>query len=135
MNIHEHYQKMKCVISADKSQPDKALSLIKDEFVVNLKDITLEHQEWQQNRLVGDIHHLEQFKRLCEPAISVLVSLPLNVLCKSQTSAEGTLNCWGECSGGVFDPVGTETQCKPLGWLRKGTQRYQAVQDQTPAPH
>ncbi|XP_068005038.1 snRNA-activating protein complex subunit 1 [Melanerpes formicivorus] len=51
MNIHDHYQKMKCVISADKSQPDKALSLIKDEFVVNLKDITLEHQEWQQNRM------------------------------------------------------------------------------------
>ncbi|NWV99186.1 SNPC1 protein, partial [Machaerirhynchus nigripectus] len=50
MNIHGHYQKMKCVISADKSQPDKALSLIKDDFVVNLKDITLEHQEWQQNR-------------------------------------------------------------------------------------
>uniref|UniRef100_U3I425 Small nuclear RNA activating complex polypeptide 1 n=1 Tax=Anas platyrhynchos platyrhynchos TaxID=8840 RepID=U3I425_ANAPP len=53
MNIHEHYQKMKCVISADKSQPDKALSLIKDEFVVTLKDITLEHQEWQQKRMVG----------------------------------------------------------------------------------
>ncbi|KFV19642.1 snRNA-activating protein complex subunit 1, partial [Tauraco erythrolophus] len=52
MNIHDHYQKMKCVISADKSQPDKALSLIKDEFVVTLKDITLEHQEWQQNRMV-----------------------------------------------------------------------------------
>ncbi|NXS90374.1 SNPC1 protein, partial [Erpornis zantholeuca] len=51
MNIHDHYQKMKCVISADKSQPDKALSLIKDDFVVNLKDITLEHQEWQQNRM------------------------------------------------------------------------------------
>ncbi|NXX41616.1 SNPC1 protein, partial [Tricholaema leucomelas] len=51
INIHDHYQKMKCVISADKSQPDKALSLIKDEFVVNLKDITLEHQEWQQNRM------------------------------------------------------------------------------------
>ncbi|XP_019328412.1 PREDICTED: snRNA-activating protein complex subunit 1 [Aptenodytes forsteri] len=51
MNIHDHYQKMKCVISADKSQPDKALSLIKDEFVVTLKDITLEHQEWQQNRM------------------------------------------------------------------------------------
>ncbi|XP_051477880.1 snRNA-activating protein complex subunit 1 isoform X2 [Apus apus] len=51
MNIHEHYQKMKCVISADKSQPAKALSLIKDEFVVTLKDITLEHQEWQQNRM------------------------------------------------------------------------------------
>ncbi|KFO61877.1 snRNA-activating protein complex subunit 1, partial [Corvus brachyrhynchos] len=52
MNIHDHYQKMKCVISADKSQPDKALSLIKDDFVVNLRDITLEHQEWQQNRMV-----------------------------------------------------------------------------------
>ncbi|NWI90772.1 SNPC1 protein, partial [Pitta sordida] len=51
MNIHEHYQKMKCAISADKSQPDKALSLIKDDFVVTLKDITLEHQEWQQNRM------------------------------------------------------------------------------------
>ncbi|POI30437.1 hypothetical protein CIB84_005813, partial [Bambusicola thoracicus] len=51
MNIHEHYQKMKCAISADKSQPDKALSLIKDEFVVSLKDIALEHQEWQQKRL------------------------------------------------------------------------------------
>ncbi|NWX32166.1 SNPC1 protein, partial [Notiomystis cincta] len=51
MNIHDHYQRMKCVISADKSQPDKALSLIKDDFVVNLKDITLEHQEWQQNRM------------------------------------------------------------------------------------
>ncbi|XP_063255629.1 snRNA-activating protein complex subunit 1 isoform X2 [Prinia subflava] len=51
MNIHDHYQKMKCVISADKSQPDKSLSLIKDDFVVGLKDITLEHQEWQQNRV------------------------------------------------------------------------------------
>ncbi|NXE22595.1 SNPC1 protein, partial [Ardeotis kori] len=51
MNIHDHYQKMKCVISADKSQPDKALSLIKDDFVVTLKDITLEHQQWQQNRM------------------------------------------------------------------------------------
>ncbi|NXA71770.1 SNPC1 protein, partial [Thryothorus ludovicianus] len=50
MNIHEHYQKMKSVISADKSQPDQALSLIKDDFVVNLKDIALEHQEWHQNR-------------------------------------------------------------------------------------
>uniref|UniRef100_A0A8B9BAD8 Small nuclear RNA activating complex polypeptide 1 n=1 Tax=Anser brachyrhynchus TaxID=132585 RepID=A0A8B9BAD8_9AVES len=57
MNIHEHYQKMKCVISADKSQPDKALSLIKDEFVVTLKDITLEHQEWQQKRMVGNTNH------------------------------------------------------------------------------
>ncbi|NXG50610.1 SNPC1 protein, partial [Psilopogon haemacephalus] len=51
MNIHDHYQKMKCVISADRSQPDKALSLIKDDLVVNLKDITLEYQEWQQNRM------------------------------------------------------------------------------------
>ncbi|KAM4666281.1 snRNA-activating protein complex subunit 1 isoform 1-T1 [Amazona ochrocephala] len=51
MNIHDHYQKMKCVISADKSRPDKALSLIKDDFVSTLKHITLEHQEWQQNRM------------------------------------------------------------------------------------
>lgn len=57
MNIHDHYQKMKCVISADKSQPDKALSLIKDDFVVNLKDMTLEHQEWHKNRVVGTTNH------------------------------------------------------------------------------
>ncbi|KAI1237524.1 hypothetical protein IHE44_0013602 [Lamprotornis superbus] len=57
MNVHYHYQKMKCVISADKSQPDKALSLIKDDFVVNLKDITLEHQEWLQNRMVRVANH------------------------------------------------------------------------------
>uniref|UniRef100_A0A8C3V6H4 Small nuclear RNA activating complex polypeptide 1 n=2 Tax=Catharus ustulatus TaxID=91951 RepID=A0A8C3V6H4_CATUS len=51
MNIHYHYHKMKCAISADKSQPDKSLSLIKDDFVANLKDITLEHHEWLQNRM------------------------------------------------------------------------------------
>jgi len=28
-----------------------------DEFVVSLKDIALEHQEWQQKRLVGNTNH------------------------------------------------------------------------------
>lgn len=57
MNIHYHYQKMKCAISADKSQPDKSLSLIKEDFVANLKDITLEHHKWLQNRMVGTTNH------------------------------------------------------------------------------
>uniref|UniRef100_A0A8C0BCD2 Small nuclear RNA activating complex polypeptide 1 n=1 Tax=Buteo japonicus TaxID=224669 RepID=A0A8C0BCD2_9AVES len=65
MNIHDHYQKMKCVISADKSQPDKALSLIKDDFVVTLKDITLEHQEWQQNRMVEIIPKCKKKELVC----------------------------------------------------------------------
>ncbi|XP_029454011.1 snRNA-activating protein complex subunit 1 [Rhinatrema bivittatum] len=50
LNVHTHYQKMKCAISADKSQPDKALSLIKEGFVINLNNLVLEHQQWQQNK-------------------------------------------------------------------------------------
>lgn len=50
VNIHEHYQQMKCLISADRNQPDKALSLIKEEFVINLKNIALEHQQWWMNK-------------------------------------------------------------------------------------
>nr|XP_056707204.1 snRNA-activating protein complex subunit 1 [Euleptes europaea] len=50
-NVHKHYQKMKCLISMDKSQPDKALSMTKDSFVDNVKNIILEHQQWQKNRL------------------------------------------------------------------------------------
>ncbi|XP_065449864.1 snRNA-activating protein complex subunit 1 isoform X2 [Chrysemys picta bellii] len=51
MNVHDHYQKMKCLISTDKSQPDKALSLIKDEFVINIKNTILEYQQWQQDKM------------------------------------------------------------------------------------
>ncbi|XP_074146410.1 snRNA-activating protein complex subunit 1 isoform X1 [Sminthopsis crassicaudata] len=50
MNIHEHYQEMKQIISADKSQPDKALSLIKDEFLVNIKNLVLEHKQWHEDK-------------------------------------------------------------------------------------
>uniref|UniRef100_H0XEP3 Small nuclear RNA activating complex polypeptide 1 n=1 Tax=Otolemur garnettii TaxID=30611 RepID=H0XEP3_OTOGA len=52
LNVHDHYQNMKHVISADKSQPDKALSLIKDDFFDNLKNIVLEHQQWHKDRKV-----------------------------------------------------------------------------------
>ncbi|XP_037757059.1 snRNA-activating protein complex subunit 1 isoform X2 [Chelonia mydas] len=51
MNVHDHYQKMKCLISTDGSQPDKALSLIKDEFVINIKNMILEYQQWQQDKM------------------------------------------------------------------------------------
>ncbi|MEE6493996.1 hypothetical protein FKM82_016991 [Ascaphus truei] len=50
LNIHEHYQKTKCLISADKSQPDKALSLIKKEFVSDLKNLVTEHQLWKHEK-------------------------------------------------------------------------------------
>ncbi|XP_074092059.1 snRNA-activating protein complex subunit 1-like isoform X2 [Macrotis lagotis] len=50
MNIHDHYQEMKQIISADKSQPDKALSLIKDEFLVNIKNLVLEHKQWHEDK-------------------------------------------------------------------------------------
>uniref|UniRef100_A0A8C6QJH6 Small nuclear RNA activating complex, polypeptide 1 n=1 Tax=Nannospalax galili TaxID=1026970 RepID=A0A8C6QJH6_NANGA len=50
LNVHDHYQSMKHVISADKSMPDKALSLIKDDFFDNIKSIVLEHQQWHKDR-------------------------------------------------------------------------------------
>ncbi|XP_037596396.1 snRNA-activating protein complex subunit 1 [Cebus imitator] len=50
LNVHDHYQNMKHVISVDKSNPDKALSLIKDDFLDNIKNIVLEHQQWHKDR-------------------------------------------------------------------------------------
>ncbi|XP_053459162.1 snRNA-activating protein complex subunit 1 isoform X2 [Nycticebus coucang] len=50
LNVHDHYQNMKHVISTEKSKPDKALSLIKDDFFDNLKSIVLEHQQWHKDR-------------------------------------------------------------------------------------
>ncbi|KAM5245127.1 snRNA-activating protein complex subunit 1 [Hipposideros larvatus] len=50
LNVHDHYQNMKHSISADKSNPDKALSLIKDDFFDNIKNIVLEHQQWHKDR-------------------------------------------------------------------------------------
>ncbi|XP_012789073.2 snRNA-activating protein complex subunit 1 isoform X2 [Sorex araneus] len=50
LNVHDHYQNMKHIISADRSNPDKALSLIKDDFFDNIKNIVLEHQQWQADR-------------------------------------------------------------------------------------
>nr|XP_058149298.1 snRNA-activating protein complex subunit 1 isoform X1 [Dasypus novemcinctus] len=50
LNVHDHYQNMKHIISTDKSKPDTALSLIKDDFFDNIKNIVLEHQQWHQER-------------------------------------------------------------------------------------
>ncbi|KAM9646651.1 snRNA-activating protein complex subunit 1 isoform 1-T1 [Trichechus inunguis] len=50
LNVHDHYQNMKQIISADKSKPNKALSLIKDDFFDNIKNIVLEHQQWHKDR-------------------------------------------------------------------------------------
>ncbi|XP_020014073.2 snRNA-activating protein complex subunit 1 isoform X2 [Castor canadensis] len=50
LNVHDHYQNMKHVISTEKSKPDQALSLIKDDFFDNIKNIILEHQQWHKDR-------------------------------------------------------------------------------------
>lgn len=50
LNVHDHYQNMKHAISADKSMPDRALSLVKEDFFENIKNIVLEHQEWHKER-------------------------------------------------------------------------------------
>ncbi|XP_077180031.1 snRNA-activating protein complex subunit 1 [Paroedura picta] len=54
-NVHKHYQSMKCLISTDKSRPDKALDLIKDDFIVSLKNMVLEHQQWQKDKLESSL--------------------------------------------------------------------------------
>ncbi|OBS73830.1 hypothetical protein A6R68_15631 [Neotoma lepida] len=50
LNVHDHYQNMKHAISADKSMPDRALSLVKEDFFDNIKNIVLEHQQWHKDR-------------------------------------------------------------------------------------
>ncbi|XP_021510184.1 snRNA-activating protein complex subunit 1 isoform X1 [Meriones unguiculatus] len=50
LNVHDHYQNMKHAISADKSTPDKALSLVKEDFFDSIKNIVLEHQQWHEDR-------------------------------------------------------------------------------------
>ena len=50
MNVHDHSQRIKHVISADKSNPEKPLNLIKDDFFNNIKNIALEHQQWHKDR-------------------------------------------------------------------------------------
>ncbi|XP_001511006.2 snRNA-activating protein complex subunit 1 isoform X2 [Ornithorhynchus anatinus] len=50
LNVHDHYQKMKCAISAEKSKPDRALDLIKNDFVGDVRSVVLEHQQWLQDR-------------------------------------------------------------------------------------
>ena len=60
MNVHDHYQRTKHVTSADKSNLEKSLNLIKDNFFNNIKNIALEHQQWHKDRKVCNclIHHL-----------------------------------------------------------------------------
>ncbi|XP_042307829.1 snRNA-activating protein complex subunit 1 isoform X2 [Sceloporus undulatus] len=50
-NVHEHYQQMKCLISRDQSQPDRAINLIKDDFPTNFMNIFLEYEQWQKNKM------------------------------------------------------------------------------------
>ncbi|KAG8561164.1 hypothetical protein GDO81_015269 [Engystomops pustulosus] len=53
MNIQEHYQKTKCHFSADKSQPDRSLSLIREDFTDNLQSLVEEFQLWKQEKKVS----------------------------------------------------------------------------------
>ncbi|XP_049626404.1 snRNA-activating protein complex subunit 1 [Suncus etruscus] len=50
LNVHDHYQNMKNVISADKSEPGRALNLIKDDFFDNIKNTVLDYKQWQADR-------------------------------------------------------------------------------------
>ncbi|XP_018417945.1 PREDICTED: snRNA-activating protein complex subunit 1, partial [Nanorana parkeri] len=49
INVHEHYQKTKSLTNADKSEPDKSLSLIKEDFTDNLNFLVSQYQHWRQD--------------------------------------------------------------------------------------
>lgn len=53
MNIQDHYQRTKRHLSADKSQPDRALSLIKEDFTDNLQSLVEGYQFWKQEKKVS----------------------------------------------------------------------------------
>lgn len=50
MNIQDHYQRTKRHLSADKPQPDRALSLIKEDFTDNLQSLVEGYQFWKQEK-------------------------------------------------------------------------------------
>ncbi|MBN3307725.1 SNPC1 protein, partial [Amia calva] len=52
-NVHEHYHTMKCSISGDRSQPDRALSLVQTDLIPQLKGAVLDFHSWQENRTKG----------------------------------------------------------------------------------
>lgn len=49
INVHEHYQKTKRLIHADRSKPEKSMSLIKDDFTDNLNSLVSQNQYWRQD--------------------------------------------------------------------------------------
>ncbi|CAM9783760.1 unnamed protein product [Lampetra planeri] len=49
-NIHEHYHHMKCAISTSKLQPDKSLSLVRDDMQRAVKDALATYQLWSDVR-------------------------------------------------------------------------------------
>ncbi|CAI9624636.1 unnamed protein product [Staurois parvus] len=48
VNVHEHYQKNKHLMHADKSESDKSLSLIKEDLTDNLNSLVSQYQCWRQ---------------------------------------------------------------------------------------
>ena len=46
---------MKCLISTNQSEPDRAIDMIKDDFLASFKNIVLEYRQWQKNKMVGDL--------------------------------------------------------------------------------
>ncbi|KAG2457465.1 snRNA-activating protein complex subunit 1b isoform X1 [Polypterus senegalus] len=46
LNVHEHYQKMKCAISRDKTQPDRILRLLTEDFPQELQNTVSSFNRW-----------------------------------------------------------------------------------------
>lgn len=60
INVHEHYQKTKHMMCADKSEPDKSMSLVKEDFTDNLNSLVSQYQHWRQDNRAPRIKNDEE---------------------------------------------------------------------------
>ena len=51
---------MKCLISTNQSEPDKAIDMIKDDFLDSFKNIVLEYRQWQQNKMEPSLAAMQE---------------------------------------------------------------------------
>ncbi|XP_073494814.1 snRNA-activating protein complex subunit 1 isoform X2 [Phyllobates terribilis] len=143
MNIQEHYQKTKCHLSSDKSQPDRTLSLIKEDFTDNLQSLVEGYQFWKQEKRAPRTHtddeqegtsqesegserarHLAQIKSKTYSAVTQAVKSRRHRQVEMLTKS---------AEAGVYLP-GTRAERERLRRARKRAEREAAKKAQTPLP-
>ncbi|XP_077121935.1 snRNA-activating protein complex subunit 1-like isoform X4 [Ranitomeya variabilis] len=143
MNIQEHYQKTKCNLSSGKSQPNKTLNLIKEDFTDSLQSLVEGYQFWKQEKRAPRTNtddeqegtsqesegserarHLAQIKSKTYSAVTQAVKSRRHRQVEMLTSS---------AEAGVCLPV-TRAERTRLSRARKRAEREAAKKAQTPLP-